>query len=88
MFEWDEAKRLRVLAERGIDFIDATRLFDGRPIHHVPSRRNDEDRIASTAEWGGKFYTVVWVERGENRRIVTFRRARRVEERAYRQVFG
>ena len=29
-FEWDEEKRLRVLAERGIDLRAMTALFDGR----------------------------------------------------------
>jgi uncharacterized DUF497 family protein len=27
MFEWDEAKRLRVLENRGLDFRDAERIF-------------------------------------------------------------
>ena len=49
MFEWDEAKRQRVLAERGLDLRDAEGLFDGRPINHVPSPRNEELRFASTA---------------------------------------
>ena len=88
MFEWDEAKRLWVLQERGADSIDAMRLFDGRPIHHVASPRHDEDRIASTAEFNGKFYTVIWLRRDENQRIISFRRARRGEETAYREVFG
>jgi uncharacterized DUF497 family protein len=88
MFEWDEAKRLAVLADRGIDFEDAWRVFDGRPVHHVPSPRNNEDRVASIAGIDGKFYTVVWVWRGDNQRIISFRRARHGEERAYRQVYG
>jgi uncharacterized DUF497 family protein len=50
MFEWDEAKRVAVLADRGLDFRDADQLFDGRPINHVPSPRNQEIRYASTAE--------------------------------------
>ena len=88
MFEWDEAKRLRVLQERNLDFRDADRLFDGRPVHNVPSPRNNEVRFASTAEMNGEFVTVVWTWREENQRIITFRRARRGEERAYRQVYG
>ncbi len=87
MFEWDEAKRLAVLEQCGLDFRDAEELFDGRPIHHVPSPRNDERRLASTAEMDGRFYTVVWVWREGNQRIITFRRARDAEERAYRQVY-
>jgi len=88
MFEWDEAKRLRVLADRGLDFRDAVALFDGRPITHAHSRRNDENRFVSTAEAGGKLYTVVWMWRDENERIITFRRAHDAEERAYRQIYG
>jgi uncharacterized protein len=87
-FEWDEAKRLRVLRERGLDFRIVDELFDGRPIHHVQSPRQGEVRYRSTAELNGKFFTIVWTWRDENQRIITFRRARRAEERAYRQVYG
>jgi uncharacterized protein len=88
MFEWDETKRLAVLEQRGLDFGDAEELFDGRPITHARSRRNDEDRFVSTAEAGGELYTVVWMWREGNQRIVTFRRAHDAEEREYRQVYG
>lgn len=88
MFEWDEAKRLAVLEQRGLDFRDAEGLFDGRPINHVPSPRNDEHRYASTVETNGRFYTVVWTWREGNQRVITFRRAHDAEERAYRQVYG
>jgi uncharacterized DUF497 family protein len=43
-FEWWEAKRLAVLRERGIDFVDAQALFDGRPLYTVPSPRGTEER--------------------------------------------
>lgn len=88
MFEWDETKRLRVLQERELDLRDAEELFDGRPIIHAKSRRNDEDRFISTAVWRGRFYTVVWMWRDGNQRIITFRRAHDAEARAYRQVYG
>jgi uncharacterized protein len=88
MFEWDEAKRLRVLQERGIDFEDARQLLDGRPAIHLLSSRNDEVRVVSTAAMRGKLYTVVWTWRELNQRIITIRRARNAEERAYRQVYG
>jgi len=31
MFEWDENKRRRNVEVHGLDFIDAIRMFDGRP---------------------------------------------------------
>lgn len=33
-FEWDEAKRLKTLFERGIDFIDAALIWDD-PLRQV-----------------------------------------------------
>jgi uncharacterized protein len=88
MFEWDETKRLKTVRERGLDFFDAAQVFDGRPAIHAPSRRNDEARIVSTAEIEGKLYTVVWLWRGRSQRLISFRRARVVEERAYRRIHG
>jgi uncharacterized protein len=88
MLEWDEAKRLKNKKRRGLDFEDADLAFDGRPVTTAASRRNNEDRFVSTAEIHGKLYTVVWMWRGENQRIISFRRAGDGEERAYRQVFG
>lgn len=87
-FEWDESKRLRIIDERGLDFRDAVQIFDSRPVIHAPSRRNNEDRFVSTAEIHGKLYTVVWMWRQGNQRIISFRRARDGEERAYRKVHG
>jgi uncharacterized DUF497 family protein len=86
MFEWDEKKRLRTLHERKLDFRDTYQVFDGRPVIHVRAARNAEERFVSTAELQGKLFTVVWTWRGENQRIISFRRARNGEERAYRKT--
>ena len=88
MLEWDEAKRLTNIERRGLDFEDADLVFDGRPVTTAPSRRNNENRFVSTAGIDGKLYTVVWVWRGENQRVISFRRAGNAEERAYREIFG
>jgi uncharacterized DUF497 family protein len=89
MFEWDENKRQKNIESRGLDFVDAAIVFDGRRVASAPSRYPYEDRFVSTAILNdGKFYAVVWTWRGDVRRIISFRRARRGEERAYRQLFG
>ena len=88
MFEWDEAKRLIVLQARGLDFRDAEELYDGRAMLHIASPRKAKLRFRSIAEKNGKFYTIVWTWREGNQRIITFRRARDAETRAYRQVHG
>ncbi len=89
MFEWDEVKRQKNLDGRNLDFIDAVIVFDVRAVITAPSTYPFEDRLVSTAIMDdGKFYTVVWTWRGEVRRIISFRRARHGEERAYRQLHG
>ena len=89
MFEWDEEKRQRCIRERNLDFVDAVLVFDGRPAVTAPSTYPFEERLVSTAIMDdGKFYTVVWMWRGETRRIISFRRARHGEEGKYRQIFG
>jgi uncharacterized protein len=87
-FEWDQAKQRKTMAIRGLDFGDAPVLFDGRPAVHLPARSEAEERILTVAFVEGKLHTVVWTWRGENRRIISFRRARRGEERAYQAVHG
>ena len=87
-FEWWEAKRLAVLRERGIDFIDAPALFDGRPLLTVPSPRGAEDRWVSIGELNGRLLAVVWTRRNANIRIITMRRAGDGEAKRYRAAFG
>ena len=52
-FEWSAAKRIAVLEARGLDFIDAEILFDGRPLHTVASPRGAEERWLSVGELNG-----------------------------------
>jgi len=89
MFEWDENKRLKNIESKNLDFVDAVIVFDGRAVMSAPSRYPLEDRFVSTAVLDdGKFYTVVWTWRSVARRIISFRRARNGEERAYRATFN
>ncbi len=86
-FEWSEAKRLKVFKERGLDFLDAVDIFDGRPALSEPSPRADEERWLNVAELNGRMVAVVWCSRGEKIRIITMRRARDAEERRYRELY-
>ena len=89
MFEWNENKRLETIESRGLDFLRATTIFDGRKFVTLRSKYKDEERFVTIATMDdGKFYSVIWTWRGEVRRIISFRRAWNGEERAYRQVHG
>lgn len=88
-FSWDESKRERVLAERGIDFLRvAASLFDGRPFLTAPSPRDGEERFLSVGLIEGRFFAVIWTWRDGAIRIITARRARDAEEKRYRAIYG
>ena len=88
MFEWDEDKRLKNLEKHKLDFLAVRRLFDGRKTLTTESDSLIETRYITTAIIDGKFYTVIWTWRDDARRIISFRRARYGEERAYSQIHG
>lgn len=80
-FEWDEAKRLQVLRERSIDFIDAALIFEG----FVITRRDDrhdygEERYVSIGVADGKHFVVVHTRRGEAIRLISAWKASRSKQ--------
>ena len=80
---------MRTLQRRELDFAVATFLFDGRPNVTMAARSEIEARFLTTGMLGeGKFYTVVWTQRGEAKRFISFRRAHNDEERAYHARHG
>ncbi len=87
-FEWDEAKRESNLAKHGIDFGVAIELFDGRPAWTARSSYAQEERFLTTGTIEGRLVTVVWTPRGETIRLISARRARDAEQRAYRSLYG
>ncbi len=87
-FKWEEKKRAINLADHGLDLIDATKLFDGRPVFTYPSPRHGEERFVTVGQLTNRFFAVVWTERVEAIRLISFRRARDAEERKYRTIFG
>lgn len=87
-FEWDEAKRRSNLEKRGIDFLLTRQLFDGRPVITIRSSYADEERYLTTGMAGEIFVTVVWTRRVEAIRIISARRSRDGEVRAYRALYG
>ncbi len=88
-FEWDEAKRRSNIAKHGIDFLRARLLFDGRPHLDLDSPRRSEKRFLRIARFDDLLIAVAWTRRGKDVvRIISARRARDEEKRAYRQLHG
>lgn len=82
-FEWDQEKSDATLAQRGIDFAYAARVFLG-PVLELPSNREGEERTKAIGEIEGSCYSVVYTIRQGRYRIISARRGWKSEERAYR----
>lgn len=71
---FDEAKRLKTLNERGLDFRDAPKVFEAVWLM-IPDDRFDygEERFISYGELDGRPVAMVWTWRGDTRRIISMR---------------
>jgi uncharacterized protein len=84
-FEWDVEKSRRNVADRGIDFDDAKEVFYG-PVILRRSDRNNEERWLAVGFWENRLIAVVFTRRADVIRIISARRARKNEEREYRNA--
>jgi hypothetical protein len=82
LFEWDEPKRQANLAKHHIDFQDVMRVFDG-PVFETVDSRQGEERVVAIGSMEGIEIVVVYVTRGERRRLISARRAHRNERQDY-----
>ncbi len=75
--EWDEAKRRANLKKHDLDFADAL-AFAWESAHVTLDDRFDygEERQFALGLYRGHVHVVVYVERGEARRIISFRAVR------------
>ena len=84
--EWDEAKRARVLAERGLDFADATEVFEG--LHF--DLAGDGEIPGGAATFGflhDRLVALIWTPRSGGRRIHSMRYAHEGEPRRFEDAF-
>jgi uncharacterized protein len=84
-FEWDELKSEANLIKHGVSFDDASDIFYG-PIILYPSDRNHEKRSVAVGALENMLIAVIFTRRAEAIRIISARRARKYEERAYRNA--
>jgi len=87
-FEWDDTKRAANLAKHDLDLLDGQALFDGRPGYTYSSPRAGEERFVTVGLLDDEFFALVWTERGAAARLISLRRARNGEKRAYSALFG
>ncbi|GJD57127.1 BrnT family toxin [Methylobacterium dankookense] len=81
---FDPAKREKTLAERGLDFLDAEIVFDN-PSYSVEDRRHEygELRIMTIGRIAGRMVVVIWTLRGNDRHVISMRKANEREQIRY-----
>ena len=84
-FEWDDDKSATNLGKHGIDFADAIDIFYGRVILRQ-SDRNNEERWIAIGSLENRLIAVIFTRRADVIRIISARRARKNEEREYRNA--
>jgi uncharacterized DUF497 family protein len=85
VYEWDETKREANLKKHGYDFADADIVYENPDKLTLHTVRRGEFRLQDVAivEMHGVILTLVYVVRGYNIRIISFRKASRKERRDY-----
>jgi len=85
--EYDEAKRQKIIAERGLDIAEALQVFRDDHVQIEDDRRDYGE--ARYRVWGylhGRRVSLVWTPRNGRRRIITMRHAHEPEHEARRQT--
>lgn len=87
-FEWDAGKAEANLRKHGVAFADVVGMFDHRHLDDEDlDHSTEEQRSFVIGETGGNFYAVVYTWRGENRRLISARRAVRREIAQFMSTF-
>ncbi|MGL5114561.1 MAG: BrnT family toxin [Beijerinckiaceae bacterium] len=81
-FDWNEEKNKNTEKLRGINFYDAIMVFKSERIEWS-SDKNGERRWVTVGFLRDRLIAVIYTVRGDKIRIISARRARKNEERAY-----
>jgi hypothetical protein len=87
VFVWDEAKQKSNLKKHGLDFKDAHLVYDNPEKCTYDSSRAGERRFidVALAVIKGRLLTLIYTERGDDVRVISFRAASREERKQYEQ---
>jgi hypothetical protein len=85
VFVWDETKRQSNLLKHGLDFRDAHLVYDNPDKCTYDSSRKGERRLMdlAVAVVRGKLLALIYAQRGEDVRVISFRPASREEREQY-----
>jgi uncharacterized DUF497 family protein len=86
---FDPAKRDRTLAERGLDFADAGKVFAG-PTFTLPDLRQDygEDRFQTYGLLDDRLVMLVWTLRSKDRHVISMGKCNEREQSRFAEQLG
>lgn len=86
MFEWDVQKNLINQKKHGISFEEAMQMWQ-KPYVEVENiaYTKTEKRSAILGNIGERLYVAIWTKRKDKIRLITVRRARKNEEKIYKE---
>ncbi len=85
-FEYDHRKSEDNKQKHGIDFEDTKRLWEGGFIE-VEGKNKGEQRFILIGRLNEEFYSCIFTKRGERIRIISWRRSREKEAKAYGKFY-
>jgi len=89
VFTWDERKRKLNLAKHGVDFRDASVIFDGLLLTVEDTREAyGEPRYVALGVLHGVVVSVAYAERRDEVRIISIRKALKHEARYFLSQIG
>jgi uncharacterized DUF497 family protein len=78
---FDPAKRTKTLADRGLDFSDAAKIFSGVTLEFEDTRKDyGETRVICYGYLDGRMIVVGYTPRGASRHIFSMRKANEREQ--------
>lgn len=82
---FDPIKRALTLADRGLDFADAAKVFGG-PVFEFEDDRvfYPERRYSTIGLLDGRMVAVIWTETPHGRRVISMRKVNEREQAKYR----
>ncbi|OQW71316.1 MAG: hypothetical protein BVN33_15295 [Proteobacteria bacterium ST_bin13] len=82
---FDPLKRALTLADRGLDFADAGKVFDG-PVFEFEDVRfaYPERRFSTIGLLDDRMVVIIWTETVNGRRVISMRKANDREQAKYR----
>ena len=84
-FEWDPSKSAANVTKHGVSFEEALVLWAGQTleVETIAKTRAGETRGATLGVIADTIYAAIWTTRGTKLRLISVRRARNAEKKAY-----